>query len=110
MRRSSLLASPRARVRRHPLAWTEGPHRGRRREQARQAWLHAGTSPACKATPRPSRCDRAMTNLNQAPVKATPLYAACQRGHTEVVTKLLAANADVSKADNWASRRSTSPV
>ena len=38
----------------------------------------------------------AMANLNQATNKGcTPLYAACQRGHTEVVTKLLAANADV---------------
>ena len=31
----------------------------------------------------------------------TPLIVACQEGHTEVVTTLLAANADVNKADNY---------
>ena len=31
---------------------------------------------------------------------ATPLYIACQKGHTEVVAKLLAANASVDQADN----------
>ena len=31
---------------------------------------------------------------------AVPLFIACQKGHTEIVTKLLAANADVNQGKN----------
>ena len=36
---------------------------------------------------------------------ATPLHIACQEGHTEIVTKLLAANANVNQANNHGDTR-----
>ena len=39
--------------------------------------------------------------MNQArDTGSTPLFYACQEGHTEIVTKLLAANADVNQPNN----------
>ena len=42
----------------------------------------------------------ANADVNQAYVSWTPLLVACHRGHAEIVTKLLAANANVDQADN----------
>ena len=54
--------------------------------------------PATKATPRSSRRCSPRTPTNQVDNNGcTPLYFASQQGHPEVVTKLLAANADVNQ-------------
>ena len=65
----------------------EGPHRGRHELLAANADVNQATNDG-----------------------ATPLYAACQKGHTEVVTKLLAANACREAVASRASRRCSSPA
>ena len=86
-----------------------GAARGRRRreraEDGRRRRDGADTSPAIRAT-RPRRCrhhtDRCerQRGPGQNRWRHGAVNAACQNGHTEVVTKLLAANANVNQANN----------
>ena len=60
------------------------------------------TSPARTATLRLSTLLAANADVNMTLNEGTtPMYIACQKGHTEVVTKLLAANADVNRPQRW---------
>ena len=67
---------------------------------------------ACQeATPGRHEALAANANVDRAAQNGcTPLYIACQNGHTEVVAKLLAANADVEQAPIEAGERRRTPM